>query len=288
MEDFIMYNEIFSQITNAANKRNLRDSTIHAYCTSVAHFLKYTDKQIDALTTDDVDTFLTEKRLSGISPETYNHYHSGIRFFYKKVLKMNWDDDDIPRMKRDRNLPTVLTKAEISAILDATPNLKHKAMIATMYSGGLRVSEVTHLHYDDISRTNKTIHIRDGKSRFDRYTLLADRTLEILTEYWFKKGRPKGILFPNKFTGQYLTVSTLEQVMRHSVSTAGLPKEATPHSLRHSFASHLLEAGVEQRNIQALLGHRDPKSTEVYLHVSNKSLMGIRSPFDRKAGGPNG
>lgn len=109
-----MYDEIFSQITNAANKRNLRDSTIYAYCTSVAHFLKYTDKSIDALTTDDVDTFLTEKRLSGISPETYNHYHSGIRFFYKKVLKMNWDDDDIPRMKRDRNLPTVLTKAEKS------------------------------------------------------------------------------------------------------------------------------------------------------------------------------
>ena len=199
-----MYNEIFSQIANAANKRNLRDSTIHAYCTSVAHFLKYTDKPIDALTTDDIDTFLTEKRLSGISPETYNHYHSGIRFFYKKVLKMNWDDDDIPRMKRDRSLPTVLTKAEISAIPDATPNLKHKAMIATMYSGGLRVSEVTHLHYDDISRTNKTIHIRDGKSRFDRYTLLADRTLEILTEYWFKCGRPTGILFPGSWSGDYL------------------------------------------------------------------------------------
>lgn len=104
-------------------------------------------------------------------------------------------------MKRDRKLPTVLTKAEISAILDATPNLKHKAMIATMYSGGLRVSEVTHLHYDDISRTNKTIHIRDGKSRSDRYTLLADRTLEILTEYWFQCGRPRGILFPSSWTG---------------------------------------------------------------------------------------
>ena len=168
-----------------------KDSTIHAYCTSVAHFLNHTAKDIDALTTDDVDTFLTEKKLSGISPETYNHYHSGIRFFYKKVLKMNWDDDDIPRMKRDRKLPAVLTKAEISAILDATPNLKHKAMIATMYSGGLRVSEVTHLHYDDISRTNKTIHIRDGKSRSDRYTLLADRTLEILTEYWFSMWQAK-------------------------------------------------------------------------------------------------
>ena len=149
-----MYDEILSQITNAANKRNLRDSTIHAYCTSVAHFLNYTDKPIDALTTDDVDSFLTDKRLSGISPETYNHYHSGIRFFYKKVLKMNWDDDDIPRMKRDRSLPTVLTKAEISAILDATPNLKHKAMIATIFRGVRRRQSIgkDHLLVTGITR----------------------------------------------------------------------------------------------------------------------------------------
>lgn len=259
-----MYDEIFSQITNAANKRNLRDSTIHAYCTSVAHFLKYTDKPIDALTTDDVDTFLTEKRLSGISPETYNHYHSGIRFFYKKVLKMNWDDDDIPR--------------------DATPNLKHKAMIATMYSGGLRVSEVTHLHYDDISRTNKTIHIRDGKSRFDRYTLLADRTLKILTEYWFKCGRPTGILFPSSWTGDYLVKDSVIQFFRESAKRAGIQKRVSTHCLRHSFASHLFEAGCDVKYIQALLGHRDPRSTEIYLHVSNKTLLGIKSPFDEMGG----
>ena len=119
----------------------------------------------------------------------------------------------------------------------------------------------------------------------DRYTILSERNLALLTEYWFSKGRPRGILFPNKFTGRYLTVSTLEQVMRRSVADAGLSGRITPHCLRHSFATHLMEQGVEQRNIQALLGHRDPKSTEVYLHVSNKSLMGIRSPFDRKAGG---
>ncbi len=129
-----MYEEIFNQIRSAANKRNLKDSTIHAYCTSVAHFLNHTAKDIDALTTDDVDTFLTEKKLSGISPETYNHLPFRNPLLLQKVLKMNWDDDDIPRMKRDRKLPAVLTKAEISAILDATPNLKHKAMIATMYS----------------------------------------------------------------------------------------------------------------------------------------------------------
>lgn len=279
-----MYDEIFNQITNAANKRNLRESTIHAYCTSVAHFLKYTDKPIDALTTDDVDTFLTEKRLSGISPETYNHYHSGIRFFYKKVIKMNWDDDDIPRMKRDMSLPIVLTKAEISAILDATPNLKHKAMIATMYSGGLRVSEVTHLHYDDISRTNKTIHISDGKSRFDRYTLLADRTLEILTEYWFKCGRPTGILFPSSWSGDYLVKDSVIQFFHKSAKRAGIQKHVSTHCLRHSFASHLFEAGCDVKYIQALLGHRDPRSTEIYLHVSNKTLLGIKSPFDEMGG----
>ena len=279
-----MYEEIFNQIRSAANKRNLKDSTIHAYCTSVVHFLNHTAKDIDALTTDDVDIFLTEKKLSGISPETYNHYHSGIRFFYKKILKKNWDDDDIPRMKRDRKLPTVLTKTEISAILDATPNLKHKAMIATMYSGGLRVSDVTHLHYDDISRTNKTIHIRDGKSRSDRYTLLADRTLEILTEYWFQCGRPKGILFPSSWTGDYLTKDSVIQFFRESAKRAGIQKHVSTHCLRHSFASHLFESGCDVKYIQALLGHRDPKSTEVYLHVSNKTLLGIRSPFDEMGG----
>jgi len=199
-------------------------------------------------------------------------------------LKKNWDDDDIPRMKRDRKLPTVLTKAEISAILDATPNLKHKAMIATMYSGGLRVSEVTHLHYDDISRTNKTIHIRDGKSRSDRYTLLADRTLEILTEYWFQCGRPREILFPSSWTGDYLTKDSVIQFFRESAERAGIQKHVSTHCLRHSFASHLFESGCDIKYIQALLGHRDPKSTEIYLHVSNKTLLGIKSPFDEMGG----
>lgn len=162
--------------------------------------------------------------------------------------------------------------------------IKYRAMFATMYSSGMRVSEVIHLHYDDISRSNMQIHVRDTKNRMDRYTILSKRCLDILTQYWFEKGRPRGILFPNKFTGNYLTVSTLEQVMRRAVSDAELPKKATPHCLRHSFATHLIEQGVERQNIQALLGHRDPKSTEVYLHVSNKSLMGIQSPFDRKEG----
>ena len=232
--------------------------------------------------------FLLSKKEEGLKATTLNLYNSAIRFFYRNVLHILWDDITVPRMIIDHKLPTVITEDEVDRLLDATDDLKYKAMFATMYSSGMRVSEVIHLHYDDISRTNMQIHVRDTKNRMDRYTILSKRNLDLLTEYWFQKGRPRGILFPNKFTGQYLTVSTLEQVMRRSVAKAGLPKGISPHSLRHSFASHLMEAGVEQRNIQALLGHRDPKSTEVYLHVSNKTLMGIRSPFDRKEGGCNG
>ena len=124
--------------------------------------------------------------------------------------------------------------------LDAVDDIKYKAMFATMYSSGMRVSEVIHLHYDDISRSNMQIHVRDTKNRMDRYTILSKRCLDLLTQYWFEKGRPRGILFPNKFTGNYLTVSALEQVMRRAVSDAELPSKATPHSLRHSFATHLM------------------------------------------------
>ena len=240
------------------------------------------------LTCQDVRNFLLAKKDEGLKATTLNLYNSAIRFFYRNVLHILWDDITVPRMIVEHKLPTVLTADEVEKLLDATVDLKYKAMFATMYSSGMRVSEVIHLHYDDISRTNMQIHDRDTKNRMDRYTILSKRNLDLLTEYWFQKGRPRGILFPNKFTGQYLTVSTLEQVMRRSAAEADLPKGVSPHSLRHSFASHLMEAGVEQRHIQALLGHRDPKSTEVYLHVSNKTIMGIRSPFDREEGGCNG
>ena len=280
-----MYEDIFAQIRNEAQKRNLKESTIDAYCNSVVYFLRIVNKDISSLTTDDVEAFLTEKRLSGLAPQTYNHYHSSIRFFYKRILKMNWDDEDIPRMKLDHTLPTVLSREEIQSIIDHTPNLKHKAIIATMYSSGLRVSEVVHLHYDDISRTNRTIHVRESKSRRDRYTILSDRNLDLLTEYWFKCGKPRGILFPSSWTGTYLDKNSINQYFKKSAARAGITRHVSSHCCRHSFASHLFENGVDIKYIQALLGHVDPKSTEVYIHVSNKSLLGIRSPFDDPKGG---
>lgn len=280
-----MYDEYLRQLEEAGKIRNLKERSILCYKNYVSYFLNCVGKEPSSLSYQDVRDFLLVKKNEGLKATTLNLYNSAIRFFYRNVLHILWDDITVPRMIIDHKLPVVLTTDEVDRLLDATDDLKYKAMFATMYSSGMRVSEVIHLHYDDISRRNMQIHIRDTKNRMDRFTILSKRNLDILTEYWFKKGRPTGILFPNKFTGRYLTVNTLEQVMRRSVAEAELQKGISPHSLRHSFASHLMEAGVEQRCIQALLGHRDPKSTEVYLHVSNKTIMGIRSPFDREGGG---
>ena len=280
-----MYDDIYDSIRKAAEKRNLRERTIQLYCSDVNYFLRCTNKAVDELTLEDVDAFLTMKRLEGRSPETHNHYRSSIKFLFKRVLKIPWDDEEVPAMKRERNLPAVLTPQEINAIIDVTDNLKHKAIIATMYSSGLRVSEVTHLHYDDISRTNMTIHVREAKGRIDRYTILSKKNLDLLTVYWFNCGKPRGILFPSSWTGNYLDIASVNQFFKASAKKAGITRRVSSHACRHSCASHLFESGVDIKYIQSLLGHVDPRSTDVYLHVSNKTLLGIRSPFDAPEGG---
>ena len=147
-----MYEDIFELVTIATRKRNLKESTANAYCHALRPFLNAVNKPWQELTITDADDYLTAKRLAGIMPETYNHYYGALRFMYKRILRLNWDEDEIPRMKRDRSLPTILSRNEINRLLDVTKNLKYKAIFAVMYSGGLRVSEATHLHYDDISR----------------------------------------------------------------------------------------------------------------------------------------
>lgn len=130
-----------------------------------------------------------------------------------------------------------------------------------------------------------TIHVRETKSRIDRYTILSQKNLDLLTDYWFKCGRPRGILFPSSWTGEYLDISSVNQFFKASAKRAGIARRVSSHVCRHSFASHLFEAGTDIKYIQSLLGHVDPRSTDVYLHVSNKTLLGIRSPFDRPEGG---
>lgn len=282
-----MYESYINKIEDVGNLRNLKPGTIRTYQNNVRDFLKFINKHPDELTCEDARDFLLYLKNKGDKASTLNNKNGSLVFFYKRVLGKLWDDNLVPRAINDYAIPRVLTRDEIEKLLDATPNLKYKAMFAIMYSSGLRVSEVIHLNYDDISRTNMQIYIHSAKNHTSRYALLSQRALDILTEYWFKCGKPRDILFPNQWTGKYLTPSATGLEMRKSVERAGLPKDVHSHCLRHSFATHLLEDGVDIRYIQTLLGHRSPKSTEIYLHISNKALLGVKSPFDKNAGDAN-
>ena len=282
-----MYESYINKIEDIGKLRNLKPGTIRTYQNNVRDFLKFINKHPDELTCEDARDFLLHLKNKGDKASTLNNKNGALVFFYKRVLGKLWDDNLVPRTINDYAIPRVLTRDEIEKLLDATPNLKYKAIFAIMYSSGLRVSEVLHLHYDDISRTNMQIYIHSAKNHTSRYALLSQRALDILTEYWFKCGKPRDILFPNQWTGKYLTPSATGLEMRKSVERAGLPKDVHSHCLRHSFATHLLEDGVDIRYIQTLLGHRSPKSTEIYLHISNKALLGVKSPFDKNAGDAN-
>lgn len=275
-----MFTEILNKLDEETALHNLTPRTCLEYRATVNRFLKVIQKAPSLLTDDDARAYLLAKQQSGIKAQTYNHYHGGIHFFYRYVLRAPWDPDKVPRMKRDIFLPTVLTRAEVFELLNAETDLKYKSMYTLMYSSGLRLSEVIHLHYEDISRKTMLIHVRKSKSRQDRYVILSKAALATLTEYWQKCGKPTGILFPSRWTGDYLSPSSVEQKLRDCVKKTSITKRVTPHSLRHTFATHLMEDGVEIRFIQALLGHRDPRSTEIYLHISNKSLIGVKSPLD--------
>lgn len=282
-----MYESYIDKIEVVGRLRNLKPGTIRTYKNNVISFLEYIQKNPEDLTCEDAKDYLVHLQSKGNKASTLNNKNGALVFFYKRILGKLWDDNLVPRAINDYAIPRVLSRSEIERLLDATSNLKYKAIFAIMYSSGLRISEVLHLHYDDISRTNMQIYIHTAKNHSSRYALLSKRALDILTEYWFKCGKPRGILFPNQWTGAYLTSSATASELRKSLEKAGLPKDIHSHCLRHSFATHLLEDGVDIRYIQTLLGHRSPKSTEIYLHISNKALLGVQSPFDKKAGESN-
>lgn len=185
-----MYEKYLLQLEEAGKIRNLKERSIDCYKNYVSYFLNYMEKVPEELTCQDVRDFLLAKKDDGLKATTLNLYNSAIRFFYRNVLHILWDDITVPRMMIDHKLPVVLSVDEIDKLLDATDDLKYKAMFATMYSSGMRVSEVVHLHYGDISRTHMQIHVRDTKNRMDRYTILSERNLALLTEYWFACGNP--------------------------------------------------------------------------------------------------
>lgn len=203
---------------------------------------------------------------------------AAIRFLYLDVLKKEIDFDFFIKMKKPNSLPNVLTTNEVKKIINSIDNLKHKAIISTIYSCGLRISEAVNIEIKDIDSSAMTVKIVNAKGRNDRYVMLSPKLLDLLREY-FVVYKPKKYLFAGQFGDNY-SARSIQQIFNKAVKLAGIKKRVTVHSLRHSFASHLLDNGTDIRFIQELLGHKHLSTTQIYTHINPVSVKKIKSPFD--------
>ena len=275
-----MYEEYYEKIKQECLIRNLRPSTADVYFAQITVFLRWTgDKNPDELT--DVRNYISYLRLEKHLSTSYcNGINSALRFFYKFILRKKWDADEVPRMVLDRELPKVLTLETIEKLIDTATETRNKAIIALLYSSGLRVGELCRLAPGDIYMSTMQVHVRHGKNHCDRWTILSQTALDLLIQYWHEYPMKRDYLFVSlKSPYSKLNTSGVEIMLRKISKAAGL-ETVNPHMLRHSFASHMVEHDVSTEMIQAMLGHRSPASTNLYMHVSNKSLMGIKSPLD--------
>jgi site-specific recombinase XerD len=262
--------------------RNYSTRSIDTYIHLLCDLEKYFKCSVDEVSVDQVKDFLqyaiTERDLS---VSYINQVISAVKILQKDVLGKEWESIRIKRPRGIKNLPVVLSKEEVKSMIEITGNLKHRAILAVIYSAGLRISEAINLRPSDIDSDRKQIRIL-GKGNKYRYTLLSDNVLVILRMYW-KAYRPIKYLFEGHIKGQPVSRSTMQIVFRKAVKKTGINKQATVHSLRHSFATHLLESGVNLKIIQSLLGHSSLRTTSIYLHVTKFDPATIRSPFDEIA-----
>lgn len=260
--------------------RNYSSHTIEAYIRCVANFAAHFGKSPDLLTPAHIreyQLFLVQQRQ--VSWPTLVQAVCALRFFYHRTLGRRWMIEFIPYPRRVKKLPLVLSQEEVLALLEATTNLKHQAILATIYATGLRVSEAANLLVSDIDSGRQLIAVRQGKGQKDRFVILSPKLLELLRRYW-RSYRPTPYLFEGETPGRPINRGSINSLCQHAASAAKLSKPVTPHSLRHSFATHLLEAGTDLRTIQLLLGHNSLRTTAVYLHVSNLALQRATSPLD--------
>ncbi|MFH1976548.1 MAG: site-specific integrase [Pseudomonadota bacterium] len=217
-----------------------------------------------------------------LSEGTFRFYVAGLKFLYRITLKREWPVEKIKHPRAKSKLPIVPDLSEVESLFAVTRNLKHRAMLMITYSSGLRVSETARLKLTDIDSKRMTVRISQGKGGKDRYSILSQTTLEHLRQYW-KKYRPKEWLFEGQKKDDHITLSTIQSIFRAAKKRAHITKPASIHTLRHSFATHLIEAGTSLHHVQLLLGHRSPTTTTVYLHVSRLNLSQVSSPLDRAA-----
>jgi len=260
--------------------RKYSPKTIKTYVRYNEKVLKFFGKNPYEITNNDIKDYLFHlvEEIEA-STSTLNSAISALKFYYGEVLKREFVYE-IKRPKKDKKLPVVLSREEVFNILSSVSNIKHKAILMLIYSAGLRVSEVVKLKPEDIDATRKLIHIKEAKGRKDRYTLLSDVALEAVREYQ-EKYKPEKWLFIGMKPRMHISTRTVQAIFDQACKKAEISKDVSVHSLRHSFATHLLESGIDLRYIQELLGHKSSKTTEIYTHVSNKHIGEIKSPLDR-------
>lgn len=272
---FVNLSNLFKYMTI----RNYSRNTIRSYIRYNSDLLKYTGKQPDNINQDDITSFLFST-ISENNPSTatIELIINSLRFYYGSVLKKDFVYEITP-LRKDKKLPVVLSRSEVLEILDNINNLKHKTILMLIYSAGLRLNEAITMTVKDIDLERGIISIRKGKGRKDRTTLFSDRFREIYLRY-IDEYKPLTWLFEGQNRNDHISARSVQNVFRRALIRTGIKKDATVHTLRHSFATHLLEQGTDIRFIQELLGHQSPNTTMIYTHVSTGRLHKIKSPLD--------
>jgi site-specific recombinase XerD len=269
------------RMTEDMQIRNLSPNTQLSYLLQVSLFARHFGKSPALLGPEEIrsyQVYLTnEKKLS---PNSIQTTVAALRFLYKVTLKRDWRfQDALPLPKKQQKLPIVLSPEEVLKFLDSVQNIKHHAILTTCYAAGLRISEAVHLKPTAVDGQRMVMRIEQGKGQKDRYVMLSPKLLDILRSYW-RASRPQEWLFPGDHPGQPITRDAVGQACEKAHNLSGLSKPVTPHSLRHAFAVHLLEAGTDVRTIQLLLGHRSLSTTARYLRIATSKVCATSSPLD--------
>ena len=259
--------------------RHFAPGTQKTYLHCVSRFAQHFGRSPDQLGLEDVRAFLLHLvNEAKVSYGVLCNHVSALRFLYKITLQRPWDLQMIPYPRPQKQLPEIPTRDEILSLLGCVRNLKHRAVLMTCYAAGLRVSEAVRLKPSDIDSPRMVIYVRQGKRRKDRVVPLSKTLLELLRSY-YRAVRPRDWLFPGRY-GQHLSVRVAQHALGRARRVSGLKRPMTVHTLRHGFATHLLEAGTNLRTLQLLLGHASLRSTSVYTHVSTRDLAAVTSPLD--------
>lgn len=261
--------------------RNYAESTIKTYLDSIKVFLKFfSDKPISEICNNDLVIFNNDYIIArNLSKSSQNQVVNSVKLFFEIVKDKRLVAELLHRPKTEKKLPSVLSKEEVKAIINAPTNIKHRSMLSIIYGCGLRRSELLNLKITDILSSRNLVHIKQSKGKKDRVVPIGDKLIELLREY-YRLYKPKTWLFEGQIRGEKYSEKSLENVLKQSVKKAKINKPVTLHWLRHSFATHLLEAGTDIRYIQEILGHSSSRTTEIYTHVSTKNIQNIKSPFE--------